>query len=148
MHILRRSRSKPATVVPAFTCPSGQISARTETLRSSAQIDPHLSTLTIHRHFRAHVRARVRGYSRSLCPTPARLSTLELRTTTRDPRSRTCSVTSFDAVVFRLPHLRMPRPAGLSTSRNSAPFEHRASRDVEHLSISKTFRPQSSCDAA
>lgn len=28
---------------------------------SSAQIDLHLSTLTIRRHFRAHVRARVRG---------------------------------------------------------------------------------------
>jgi hypothetical protein len=41
----------------------------------------------------------------------------------RDPRSRTCSVTSFDAVLFRFGHLRMPRPASLSTSRNSAPFE-------------------------
>jgi hypothetical protein len=45
---------------------------------SGARIDLHLSTLTIHRHFRAHARARVRG---------VRL---------RDPRSRTCSVTSFD----------------------------------------------------
>ena len=81
--------------------------------------------------------------SRSLCPALARLSTFELRTTTRDPRPRTCPVTSFDAVTFRLQHLRMQRPAGLRTSRNSAPFEHRASRDVEHPSISNTFRCQS-----
>lgn len=82
---LRRSRSASPHVDPLRSCTSCDVHARNQpplclrspVLRdrlplapkpcgSSAQIDLHLSTLTILRHFRAHVRARVRGPSRFL----------------------------------------------------------------------------------
>jgi hypothetical protein len=93
--------------VPAFTCPSGQTSARNRSFRSGAQIDLHLSTLTIYRHFRAHARATCSWIS---------------------PRSRTCSVTSFDDV-----HLSTG-----STFRFLSP-SNAETRRPRHLETSTTF---------
>jgi hypothetical protein len=81
-------------------------------------------------------------------PTPCPSCDVHVRDALRDPRPRTCSVTSqsipppfgfsiVDAVTCQSRHLETP-----------GTFRHQPSRNVEHLSSSNTFRRQTSRGAA
>lgn len=103
-------------------------------LDSSARIDSHLSTLTIHRHFRAHVRARVRVLRARF----ARLS-LAFRRSSSEP------LPAIHVHAHVQSHLSMLLPFGSSTFEcrdlpASAPREIQRLLSTEHPAMSSTPR--------